>query len=153
VVRDEPVNIGARWRARLQLYDAAPTVHRRIDQHSDLRRGERCKRDLLPDFVVSRHTTTRHPYETAAVPVLHFKRSQPIETEGRRFRGLDRVRIIILEREDGNLINRLAAIENNFHPLRKGGRRAMPVATITSAQSFAVADHPFCDHAENVLDR
>jgi hypothetical protein len=95
VIRNEPLSAGTRCPG-FDLDQPGPGINDGVDYHPDLRRLDRREGDVLPDFVIARHTAAGHCHPRAAVPVLHVKGSQTVKTESCRFSRLDRAAEVVL---------------------------------------------------------
>ncbi len=70
------------------------------------------------DQVVAADAAQRHPGR--AVPALHGKRGDAVQRERHRVGRLDRVGVVVLDRIDDDVIDRLAAVEVDLHPVGPG---------------------------------
>src|SRR5208283_5676012 len=91
------------------------------------------------DQVVARHRRTEvHPGRS--VPALDLEGGDAVEAESHVRRRVDRGEVVILQRVDDDLVDRLRAAEVDLHPVRKGvGRGAVPAPAVTPVHAAAVA--------------
>src|SRR5207245_2861186 len=91
-----------------------------VDYYPNLTRRDRAERELAPHLIIARNAAAGYRRPGRAVPVLHVEGSDAVVAERHAQRRLDRVLGVLL-RNHVDLIDRLAAVEIDFDPVREAG--------------------------------
>src|SRR6478752_1071729 len=87
----------------------------------------RRERDGALDEIVAADAAKRDP--RGPIPSLHLERGDAVKRERRRIAWLDGTRVIVLQRIDDDVIDRLLAVEVDLHPIgKRAERRVVPSA-------------------------
>ena len=99
------------------LSNTAIATQRTIHKNSDLSRRHRRKHNLTLDEIIACNAAARHRHPVRIIEVLYVEAGQAILCKGQRVCGFDGIRIIILQRVDVDLVDRLLAAKIDLEPV------------------------------------